>query len=137
MEQKQERRGLERERWQQAAEGYFSWCDGTRERTELKNGGYTERQVPYTLYGLSARLGLSPKELVAIAHGEKGARWKQKLLSQALCRIAAYIMERALLGELSYQVALSALKELEHDKTDSAPEGLTVTMEAGAEVYSR
>lgn len=123
--------------WEQAVEGYFRGCDGTRERTALKNGGFQERQIPYTVYGLSYALGLPVQEVLSIGRGRQGNRWQQKLLCQSLSRIAAYTMERALLGELSYQVALAALKELGEESVEGVNEGITVTMEAGAEVYSR
>ena len=41
-----------RREWEQAVEAYFALCDSTRERTALKGGGFSERQIPYTLYGL-------------------------------------------------------------------------------------
>lgn len=136
---KRGKRETEKERWEEAVEGYFAQCDSTRERTVLKNGGFEERQIPYTLYGLSYHVGLPVQEVLAIGHGQKGLRWQQQLLCQSLSRIAAYIMERALLGELSYQVALAALKEMEvdGDEKETGAQGFVVTMEAGAEVYSR
>lgn len=136
MRKKEEEGGLKKQ-WEQAVEGYFRGCDGTRERTALKNGGFQEWQIPYTLHGLSYALGLSAREVLSIGQGQAGNRWQQKLLSQSISRIAAYTMERALLGELSYQVALAALKELGEESAEGVNEGITVTMEAGAEVYSR
>lgn len=130
-------KGDERTRWEQAVEGYFADCDSTRERTVLKNGGFEERQIPYTLHGLSYALELPVGQVLAIGRGQRGSRWQQRLLSRSLSRIGAYTMERALLGELSYQVALAALKEIEPEEDNAPAEGLTVTMEAGAEVYSR
>lgn len=136
MRKKEEEGGLKK-RWEQAAEGYFDRCDSTRERMALKNGGFQERQIPYTLHGLSYALGLPAKEVLSIGKGQAGNRWQQKLLCQCLSRIAAYTMERALLEELSYQVALAALKELGEESAQGGSESITVTMEAGAEVYSR
>ena len=123
-----------RREWEQAVEAYFALCDSTRERTALKGGGFSERQIPYTLYGLCAHMHLPAPELLALSRGEGGAPWQRALLSQAVCRIAAYTMERALLGELGYQVATAALKELYPQ--EEGPSSLTVSMEGGAEAYS-
>lgn len=136
MRRKEEEGGLKKQ-WEQAVEKYFQGCDETRERMALKNGGFQERQIPYTLYGLSFALGIPAQRALRIGREQEGNRWQQKLLCQCLSRIAAYTMERALLGELSYQVALAALKELGEESAEGVNEGITVTMEAGAEVYSR
>lgn len=136
MRRKEEEGGLKKQ-WEQAVKEYFDRCDGTRERTALKNGGFQERQIPYTVHGLSYALGVSTQEVLSIGKGQQGNRWQQKLLCQCLSRIAAYTMERALLGELSYQVALAALKELGAESSEGVSQDITVTMEAGAEVYSR
>ena len=123
-------------RMEQAMGAYFARCDGTRERVPQKGGGFSERQVPYTLYGLSAAVSLSPREVLSAAHGQ-GARGV--VLLRGLVRIAAFIQERALLGELNATVAQAALKELglTEGPEEGAMEPLTVVLDAEAEAYSR
>ena len=121
----------------EAVGAYFARCDGTRERVPQKGGGFAERQIPYTLYGLSAAVSLSPQEVLAAAHGQGGPAGN--VLLGGLVRIAAYIQEKALLGELSATVAQAALKEL--GLTEGPEEGamgpLTVVLDGEAEAYSR
>ena len=97
-------------RMEQAMGAYFAQCDGTRERVSQKGGGFSERQIPYTLYGLCAAVSLSPRE-VLLAARDRGDRSGEVLL-RGLIRVAAHIQERALLGELNGTVAQAALKEL-------------------------
>ena len=124
-------------RMEQAVGAYFAQCDGTRERVPQKGGGFAERQIPYTLYGLSAAVALSPQEVLSAAHGRGGA--EGEVLLRGLNRVAAYLQERALLGELSAAVAQAALKELglTADAAEEAPEPLQVILDGEAEVYSR
>ena len=125
-------------RWMERAVGaYFAQCDGTRERVPQKGGGFSERQIPYTLYGLSAAVALSPREVLAAARGQDGP--EGALLLGALVRVAGYLQERALLGELSATVAQAALKELglTEDPAEAAMEPLQVVLDDEAEVYSR
>ena len=124
-------------RMEQAMGAYFAQCDGTRERVPQKGGGFSERQIPYTLYGLSAAVSLSPREVLAAAHGQGGAAGT--VLLEGLIRVAAYIQEKALLGELSATVAQAAIKELglTEDRAEDAMEPLQVILDDGAEVYSR
>lgn len=127
-------RKTEQERLTEAIERYFSECDATRERIELKNGGFSERQIPYTLYGLARATGLSPAFLKALCHGsERG--WKARLVRDAVFRIASYTLERALLGELVYQVALKSLEALDTPETHTE-DGIRVTMDAETERYA-
>ena len=116
---------------------YFARCDGTRERVPQKGGGFAERQTPYTLYGLSAAVSLSPQEVLAAAHGQGGPAGN--VLLGGLVRIAAYIQEKALLGELSATVAQAAIKELglTEEPAEAAMEPLRVVLDPEAEVYSR
>ena len=116
---------------------YFARCDGTRERVPQKGGGFSERQIPYTLYGLSAAVALSPQEVLTRAHGQGGAAGA--VLLRGLVRIAAYIQEKALLGELSATVAQGALKELglTEEGPEEAAEPLRVILDDEAEAYSR
>ncbi len=124
-------------RMERAMGAYFARCDGTRERVPQKGGGFSERQIPYTLYGLCAAVALSPREVLSSAHGRSGA--EGDLLLGGLVRIAAYLQERALLGELNGTVAQAALKELglTEDPSEEAMEPLQVILDSEAEVYSR
>ena len=124
-------------RMNEAVGAYFARCDGTRERVPQKGGGFAERQIPYTLYGLSAAVSLSPREVLAAAHGQGSAAGS--VLMEGLIRVAAYIQEKALLGELSATVAQAALKELglTEDRAEDAMEPLQVILDDGAEAYSR
>ena len=124
-------------RMEQAMGAYFARCDGTRERVPQKGGGFSERQTPYTLYGLCAALSLSPRE-VLLAARDRGDRAGEVLL-RGLVRVAAHIQERALLGELNGTVAQAALKELNltEGTEEEAMEPLAVILDAEAEVYSR
>lgn len=122
---------------EQAIGAYFARCDGTRERIPQKGGGFSERQIPYTLYGLSAAVALSPQEVLSAAHGQGGGTGA--VLLRGLVEIAAYVQERALLGELSATVAQAALKELGLTEApqEDAMEPLQVILDAEAEAYSR
>ena len=100
-------------------EGYFAACDATRERVEQKNGGVSYRQVPYTLAGLAAHLGLDKAEILHRAEGQGGAQ--RALFLDALRRIERHLVERALMGELQYSVAQMLLRELGCDAV-RAPE---------------
>ena len=124
-------------RMNEAVGAYFARCDGTRERVPQKGGGFSERQIPYTLYGLSAAVALSPRGVLAAAHGQGSAAGS--VLMEGLIRVAAYIQEKALLGELSATVAQAALKELglTEDRAEDAMEPLQVILDDGAEAYSR
>lgn len=123
-------------RMEQAMGAYFARCDGTRERVPQKGGGFSERQIPYTLYGLSAAVSLSPQEVLSAAHGQGDA--EGTILLGGLLRVATYIQERALLGELSATVAQAALKELGlTEGTTEAMEPLQVILDGEAEAYSR
>lgn len=119
-----------RKDFQQAVEGYFAACDEKTEKAPPK--GASPRQIPYTLHGLSSALGLQAGELLQLTR--EGNSWQRPILNRAISRIAAYTMERALLGELSYQMATLALKELEPDK--GPDKRLSVVMEGAAEAYS-
>ena len=124
-------------RMEQAVGAYFARCDGTRERVPQKGGGFSERQIPYTLYGLSAAVSLSPREVLSAAHGQGGR--ESSILLGGLLRVATYIQERALLGELNGTVAQAALKELglTDAGAEEAMEPLQVILDPEAEVYSR
>ena len=130
-------RRMSAKRMEQALGAYFARCDGTRERVPQKGGGFSERQIPYTLYGLSAAVSLSPQEVLSAARGQGKA--EGAVLLGGLLRVATFIQERALLGELSATVAQSALKELglTEDLSAEGMEPLQVVLDAEAEAYSR
>ncbi len=130
-------RRMSAKRMEQALGAYFARCDGTRERVPQKGGGFSERQIPYTLYGLSAAVSLSPREVLCAARGQGKA--EGAVLLGGLLRVATFIQERALLGELSATVAQSALKELglTEDLSAEGMEPLQVVLDGEAEVYSR
>ena len=125
------------ERMTDAIGAYFAACDATRERRELKNGGTEERQIPYTLFGLARAVQLTPEEVLAAFHTE--ARSKENaILRDAVLRVAAYTLERALLGELNYQSALEAIRSMGlsggAEKTDGA---LEIVLDDAAGRYSK
>ena len=99
------------ERLDRAIGAYFAACDATRERRELKNGAAEERQTPYTLFGLARAVRMTPEEILrAFRAGNRSE--KSAILRDAVLRIAAYTLERTLLGELNYQTALEALRSM-------------------------
>ena len=112
---------------------YFAACDATRERLPLKNGGFSERQIPYTLYGLAVATGYAPKRILKVADG-RGR--KAKLMREAVSRIAAYTLEHALLGDLAHQPALAALEQLGGAAEAAEAASLRVTMDASAEQWA-
>ncbi len=116
-------------RSEEAIRAYFAACDATRERTPLKNGGFTERQIPYTLYGLAVATGVAPRRILELAGGVGS---KARVWREAVSRIAAYTLERALLGELTYQAALAALAVLDPNDGKQDAAAVTVTMDASA-----
>lgn len=119
----------------QGIEAYFAACDATRERSALKNGGFAERQIPYTLHGLCAAIDMSHEE--ALQASRDGAAWQRRALQNAMQRIAAYTMERALLGELTHQMAAIALSELSGTPAaDAAAAAVSVTMDAPSRGYA-
>lgn len=96
---------------QQSIGAYFAACDATRERIPLKNGGFEERQIPYTLFGLARAAKVSPETLL-MTYREPRRTTRDRILFDAVLRVAAYTQERALLGELTYQVALETLRTI-------------------------
>lgn len=117
-----------------AAEEYFTACDATRERVVLKNGEVTYHQVPYTMAGLCAHIGLPRAVLEAARRGTEDALQQvpsresrkaprrsnasaqpgedvQSALSWAAARVEQYMVERALLGELNAGVAAMLLND--------------------------
>ncbi|MDL2259213.1 DNA-packaging protein [Eubacteriales bacterium OttesenSCG-928-K08] len=102
-----------------AAQAYFDACDATRERVDLKNGEITYHQVPYTMAGLCAQLGVARSVLEEISKAPPPDRSKEsmseedelkKVLHWAVARVEQYTVERALLGELNSSVASMLLR---------------------------
>lgn len=118
-------------RLEQKIEKYFLDCDATRQQIEQKNGQIATYQRPYTLYGLSAATGIAPQELIRLG-SSKGNRGAAAIVANALARTAAYTMEHALLGELTWQVATAALKELGLLGEGGAESVLNVVLDAEA-----
>ena len=120
----------------QAIGAYFAACDATRERIPLKNGGFEERQIPYTLFGLARAAKLTPEALIKV-YREPRRTAKDRLLFDAVLRVAAYTQERALLGELTYQVALETLRSIGAPEQDAAAETMHVTMDETLRRYAK
>jgi hypothetical protein len=99
------------ERMADAIGAYFAACDATRERRELRNGSTEERQIPYTLFGLARAVRLTPEEVLSAFHTGRCSK-EDAILRDAVLKVAAYTLERTLLGELNYQSALEALRAL-------------------------
>ena len=125
------------ERMISAIGAYFAACDATRERRELKNGGTEERQIPYPLFGLARAVCLTPEEVLSAFHTGRCSK-EDAILRDAVLRVAAYTLERALLGELNYQSALDALKSLGLFKAADQTDGtLSIVLDDAAERLSR
>ena len=125
------------ERLEGAIGAYFAACDATRERQPLKNGGFEERQIPYTLFGLARAVRMTPEEIIAAIR--KPRRSKQSaLLKDAVLRVASYTLERALLGELTYQVALESIRAIGlTGQAQEANEPLRIEMDERLERYAQ
>lgn|GEM_PF-1248831 len=103
------------------AEAYFAACDSTRERVALKNGEVTYYQVPYTMAGLCASLGVPREALEKARRGGQEGGGRDAALAWAAARVEQHLVERALLGELNAGVATILLKEWGYG--DAAPSG--------------
>lgn len=116
---------------------YFAACDATRERLPLKNGGFSERQIPYTLFGLARAVNMTPEEIVKAVRNPRRSE-KSALLRDAVLNVASYTLERALLGELTYQMALEVIRPLglSGEKQD-ADQTLRVVMDERLERYAQ
>jgi len=125
------------ERMNRAIGAYFAACDATRERHELKNGGTEERQIPYTLFGLARAAQLTPEEVLRAFHAGRCSK-EDAILRDAVLKVAAYTLERALLGELNYQTALDALKSFGFFKASEQADGtLKIVLDEAAERMSQ
>ena len=125
------------ERLEGAIRAYFAACDATRERQPLKNGGFEERQIPYTLFGLARAVRLTPKEILSAFHTERRSE-TNAILRDAVLKVAAYTLERTLLGELNYQSALEALRAMGlSNAADQADGTLRIVLDDAAERFSK
>ncbi len=121
---------------EQAIGAYFAACDATRERIPLKNGGFEERQIPYTLYGLARAAKVTPEALVKVMRAPRRTA-KDRLLFDAVLRVAAYTQERALLGELTYQVAIETLRTIGANPESEQTDAMRITMDESLSRYAR
>ena len=95
-----------------------------------------ERQIPYTLFGL-ARAAHVPLEMLLDAYRKPRRNARDRILFDAVLRVAAYTQERAMLGELTYQVALEALRLIEGAAQEDGGEAtLRVLMEEPVARYA-
>ena len=121
---------------EQAIGAYFAACDATRERIPLKNGGFEERQIPYTLYGLARAAKVTPEALVKVMRAPRRTA-QDRLLFDAVLRVAAYTQERALLGELTYQVAIETLRTIGANPESEQTDAMRITMDESLSRYAR
>lgn len=124
------------EQWNSAIGAYFAACDATRERHELKNGGVEERQIPYTLFGLARAVRMTPEEVLAAFHTETRSR-ENEILRDAVLKVAAYTLERALLGEIVYQPAMEAVRSMGLTEAALQSDGtVKIVLDDAAERYA-
>jgi len=111
----------------QKSEAYFAACDSTREQVVLKNGGVSYYQIPYTVAGLAAALGVDRQTLEGYCRpgSKKGglSAAARQTLRTALARVEQHTLERALLGELSGPMATMLLKYWGYRETVSPEDG--------------
>lgn len=111
---------------------YFRLCDATAETVLLKSGAPSVRQIPYTLAGLSAHIGMDKGRIKELAEG-KGRRSRniREPLRDAMRRIERYTVERALLGELQLSLASLLLRDMGYGADLAAPDekGLVIRMD--------
>ena len=116
----------------QAAQDYFAACDATREQVTLKSGAISYYQVPYTMAGLAASLGVGRQQLEqAIAPGKCRMKADVRAALVAACaRVEQHTVERALLRELSGPVAAMLLKGWGYgEQEEQGSAALVVTLE--------
>jgi hypothetical protein len=133
---KEARMSKQTETTAQAIGAYFAACDATRERIPLKNGGFEERQIPYTLFGLARAAKTTPEALIKIYREPKRTA-KDRLLFDAVLKVAAYTQERALLGELTYQVALESLRSIGDAGVPEEGQTLHIVMDERLKGYAK
>ena len=96
-----------------------------------------ERQIPYTLFGLARAAKMTTEELLKQTRSPRRSA-RSRLLTDAVQRVAAYTLEHALLGELTYQAALEALRMITGAaKEDGADTTLNVVLEERLSRYAQ
>lgn len=96
-----------------------------------------ERQIPYTLFGLARAVRLTPEEVLAAFHTDRRSK-ENAILRDAVLKVAAYTLERTLLGELNYQSALEALRAMGLNQAAEQADGvLEIVLDSAAERYSK
>lgn len=95
-----------------------------------------ERQIPYTLYGLARAAKVTPEALVKVVRAPRRTA-KDRLLFDAVLRVAAYTQERALLGELTYQVAIETLRTIGANPESEQTDAMRITMDESLSRYAR
>ena len=96
-----------------------------------------ERQIPYTLFGLARAASLTPEEILSAFHAGRRSK-EDAILRDAVLRIAAFTLERALLGELSYQPALEALRAIGLSAAAGPTDGeIRIVLDDAAARYSK
>ena len=117
---------------QAIAQAYFDACDATREKMMLKSGEHRYYQIPYTLAGLCAAWGITRAELSHIAKKRRGDPAVRASYCAAMMRVEQHILERALLGEVSGNVADMLLKSWGYGTTpqhDAGDEPLRIILD--------
>ena len=80
---------------------------------------------------------LTPEEVLAAFHTGRCSK-EETLLRDAVLKIAAFTLERALLGELNYQSALEALKGMGLSGTATQADGqIEIVLDDAAERFSK
>ncbi|MDL2235271.1 DNA-packaging protein [Christensenellaceae bacterium OttesenSCG-928-L17] len=112
-----------------AAAAYFAACNATREKITLKTGEHRYYQVPYTLAGLCAALGVTRTEFSALMRGKNAG--VRRACRAAMMRVEQHTLERALLGEIDRAVADMLLKSWGYgsEEQGAAAQELRVTLE--------
>ena len=80
---------------------------------------------------------LTPEEVLSAFHTGRCSR-EDAILRDAVLKVAAYTLERALLGELSYQPALEALRGMGLSGTAEQADGtIKIVLDDAAGRYSK
>ena len=80
---------------------------------------------------------LTPEEVLAAFRTERRSE-ENAILRDAVLKVAAYTLERTLLGELNYQSALEALRAMGLNQAAEQADGvLEIVLDGAAERYSK
>ena len=89
------------------------------------------------MFSLSLIASLTPEEILSAFHADRRSK-EDAILRDAVLRIAAFTLERALLGELSYQPALEALRAIGLSKAAEPTDGeIRIVLDDAAGRYSK